>query len=208
VLNEVKWRTSAPAKLRKMTLVKDSRGVPSVQSAAALIYRLATQLQNPPLHAKGIRIKGARIEGQLDLESARLMVPISLEKCWIGERVGLKDAWAIAISFTGSYVADGIYGDGLAVEHDLVFDNGFSAEGAVRLPGAVVGGRLDCRGGRFENPRGDALLADRVGIKGSVFLNDGFSAKGVVRLLLANIGGQLACRGGKFENERGDALFA
>ncbi len=91
------------------------------------------------------------------------------------------------------------------VKDDVFLNEGFTAEGEVRLVGAQIGGSLDCSGGTFENPpqkdlpaSGDALNADRVDVKGGVFLRDGFTAEGEVRLGSAQIGGDLDCRGGTF----------
>ncbi len=90
----------------------------------------------------------------------------------------------------------------------MFLDAGFSAKGEVRLFNATIGGNLECTGGTFENPEGDALSADHLDCKGDVFLNAGFSAKGAVRLPSATIAGDLECTGGTFENPEGYALAA
>ncbi|MCH7670453.1 MAG: hypothetical protein IIC71_14820 [Acidobacteria bacterium] len=84
----------------------------------------------------------------------------------------------------------------------------FTAEGEVRLMGAVIRGALSCRGGTFNNEGGYALNADGVRISRGMFLGRGFTAHGEVRLLGASIGGQLTCKGGTFSNEGGFALNA
>jgi len=97
--------------------------------------------------------------------------------------------------------------DGIRVTGDVFLNDGFSAEGEVRLLGAEIGGDLSCERGTFKNPAqkdvpgsGDALSADRMKVKGSVFLRNGFSAEGEVRLLGAEIGGDLDCERGTFKN--------
>ncbi|MGA3164726.1 MAG: hypothetical protein ABSF14_01265 [Terriglobia bacterium] len=97
--------------------------------------------------------------------------------------------------------------DGARVSGSVVLRKVFTAEGEVRLPGAQIGGNLDCSGGTFRNPpqarvplSGDALSADGAVIKGDVFLRDEFIAKGEVRLAGAQIGGDLDCAGGTFKN--------
>jgi uncharacterized protein YjbI with pentapeptide repeats len=201
---------------------------------AAFLHWLCTDAQAaacvPP---KGIRIRGARIEGPLDFEGARLLHRLSLIRCAIPEGILLTDARARRIDLSGSYIR-GLHADGLAVEGDLVLsgarlenpngnalsadgmtveggvflDEGFHATGAVRLLGARIQGQLSCRGARLENPNGDALSADGMTVEGSVFLDQGFHATGAVRLLGARIQGQLSCRGARLENPNGNALSA
>jgi len=77
----------------------------------------------------------------------------------------------------------------------------------VRLPGAQIGGNLDCGGGVFKNPAqkdvpesGKAVNAESAEVKGTVFLSRGYVAEGEVRLQGAQIGGDLDCSGGAFKN--------
>jgi hypothetical protein len=182
---------------------------------------------------KGIRIRGARIEGPLDFEGARLLHRLSLIRCAIPEGILLTDARARRIDLSGSYIR-GLHADGLAVEGDLVLSGarlenpngdalsadrmtvegdvflhqGFHATGEVRLLGARIQGQLACTGARLENPNGNALSADGMTVEGGVFLHQGFHATGAVWLLGARIQGQLACTGARLENPNGNALSA
>jgi hypothetical protein len=177
---------------------------------AAFLHWLCTDAQAaacvPP---KGIRIRGARIEGPLDFEGARLLHRLSLIRCAIPEGILLTDARARRIDLSGSYIR-GLHADGLAVEGDLVL-SGLICAGAVRLLRARIQGVLSCTGARLENPNGNALSADGMTVEGSVFLDrgfEGFHATGEVRLLRARIQGVLSCRGARLENPNGDALSA
>ncbi|MGA2903572.1 MAG: hypothetical protein ABSD98_07065 [Candidatus Korobacteraceae bacterium] len=76
----------------------------------------------------------------------------------------------------------------------------FSAKGEVNLDGAQIDGQIDCTGGVFSKPKGDALSAYRSVVKGSVVLGDAFSAEGRVYLGGAHIGGDLSCNNGNFQN--------
>ena len=201
---------------------------------AAFLHWLCTDAQAaacvPP---KGIRIRGARIEGPLDLEGATLLHRLSLIRCAIPEGILLTDARARRIDLSGSYIR-GLHADGLAVEGDLVLSgarlenpNGdalvadrmtvegdvflnleFHATGAVRLVGARIRGALACTNARLENPNGDALVADRMTVEGDVFLDRGFHATAAVRLVGARVGGRLSCTGARLENSNGNALNA
>jgi hypothetical protein len=155
---------------------------------------------------KGIRIRGARIEGSLDFEGATLLHRLSLIRCAIPEGIVLTDARARRIDLSGSYIR-GLHADGLAVEGDLVL-SGLICAGEVRLLRARIRGVLSCTGARLENPNGNALSADGMTVEGDVFLRQGFHATGAVRLLGARIRGVLSCRGARLENPNGDALNA
>jgi hypothetical protein len=174
---------------------------------AAFLHWLCTDAQAaacvPP---KGIRIRGARIEGPLDFEGATLLHRLSLIRCAIPEGILLTDARARRIDLSGSYIR-GLHADGLAVEGDLVL-SGLICAGAVRLLGARIRGVLSCTGARLENPNGNALNADGMTVEGDVFLDEGFHATGAVRLLGARIRGVLSCRGARLENPNGNALNA
>jgi hypothetical protein len=85
----------------------------------------------------------------------------------------------------------------------------FVAEGPVAMDGAHIEGDLLCSGGRFTNPRGNALVLDAARIEGNVCLDQvridyeawvgaRFEAKGTVSLYRASIGGHLQCTGGGF----------
>jgi predicted acyltransferase (DUF342 family) len=91
--------------------------------------------------------------------------------------------------------------DGIKVSGDIFLknrftavgfiSNRFSAEGEVRLRGAVVGGNLEANGGTFKNPCGSSLSADGVKVSGDIFLKNRVTAAGKVRLPGAEIAGQL-----------------
>ncbi|GAA3068666.1 hypothetical protein GCM10010464_36080 [Pseudonocardia yunnanensis] len=139
--------------------------------------------------AGAICLFGARIGGQLTLQGATLRNPDG-----------------------PAFVADRLQTDG-----DVHFIEGFTAEGAgengaVRLPGARIGGQLALRGA-IRNTTGPALYADRLQTHGDAFLDTGFDAEGAggdgaLRMPGARIGGQLSLRGATVRNSDGPALRA
>jgi len=179
------------------------------QVRAALIYALATK-SNPywPVHAKGVRVEDALIVGALDFEAANVKCPLSLQRCWIPERIIFTHASVRSIDLSGSFVPMGIDADGVRADHDVLLAEGFLANGKVSLGNATLGGDLLCHGGSFVNDAGEALNADGVDVRGNISLGSGFRAKGEVRLLGANIRGVLSCNAGSFENTTDDALSA
>ena len=100
-----------------------------------------------------------------------------------------------ALNLSGCEVGR-ISADGMKVEAGVFLRAGFRSNGRVRLCGAEIGGNLDCDGGQFINPGGEALAADGVKVQGSISLGAGFRAEGQVRLPGAAIGGSFNCSGG------------
>ncbi|MGH3768155.1 MAG: hypothetical protein ACRDS0_22745 [Pseudonocardiaceae bacterium] len=135
-----------------------------------------------------VRLPGARIIGQLNLNDADL------------------------VNQTGP----ALIADGLQVGGGLVLAEGFTAtgryeRGAVRLPGAQISGQLNLDGATLINPAGPALIGDHLDVNGGVFL-DGFTATGhgedsVVRLPDAHISGQLNLDRAELTNPVGPALI-
>jgi hypothetical protein len=103
---------------------------------------------------------------------------------------------------------------------DVFLDEGFTADGAIKLAGADIAGQFSCRGAKLNGKadQGNALVGLAMKVRGDVFLDrkltaDGaasqvFSAAGAVRLAGADITGQLSCRGAKLngKDDHGNAL--
>jgi adhesin HecA-like repeat protein len=136
-----------------------------------------------------VRLLGAHITGQLNINGARLT-----------NEAG------------PALIADGIHVDG-----DL-FGGGFVATGhgelgAVRLPGAHIIGQLNLNGAELANQAGPALVSDGLHAGGGLVLAEGFTAtgnceRGAVRLPGGHIGGQLNLDGATLINSAGPALIA
>jgi hypothetical protein len=160
-----------------------------------------------PVHSKGVRLRGARISGRLDLESATVRCPLLLEDCYLDgpESVVLDYATVHLIVFSRCRVVGGLTADLLVVTKGL--DLGGSAfEGVVRLLGADITGQLSLRSAKLTgtNRDGNALVGDEMKVGGSVLLDKEFSAAGAVRLPNAEITGPLFCSGAKLTGTDGD----
>jgi hypothetical protein len=160
--------------------------------------------ETAPVYEKGVRLKGAFIEGQLDLEGVKLPFDLLLWECCFDAPITLRSARCRTISLDGSRVV-GFDGDRLQLDGSL-FLRQVHATGEIRLLGARIANDLDCGGGRFKNEGGIALFCDSAEIGGNIFLNRDFHATGVTNLFGARITGQLDCTGGRFENAGGLAL--
>ena len=155
-----------------------------------------------------IHLRGAWIAGVLDLTHADIPYALLFGNCHFVASVMMLYTECAALYLNGSRLAKGLSADGLMTKGNVNLRNGFFAEGEVRLLGANVGGNLDCMGGKFYNPDGNALFADGLTTKGVVYMNKDFSAEGEVRLLGANVGMDLECTGGRFHKPDGNALHA
>ena len=158
------------------------------------------------VHRRGVRLKGGRIRGGLDLSWSQICQPLSLVKCYLDEPLSAKGAELVHLSLSGSQ-APSVELQGTRVKRDVILDDGFSST-AVRLIGADIGGQLSIQRGTLDNRDGIALSADQATIGGGVLLDMGFSARGEVSLIGADIGGRLSVRGGTLDNPDGIALSA
>ncbi len=156
------------------------------------------------VHDRGVRIRGGWIDcpvvgGQpsLDLDSCSIRGDLVLWQCHLDGTLVARGCKAKTINLAGSSV-ERVNADGLQTTGGIFLRDGFTASGTIRLPGAKIGGDLDCSGATL-NGEDVALYCDRIETTGGVYLRDGFTAAGTVRLLGAKIGGDLACRGGRFD---------
>ncbi|HYD72135.1 MAG TPA: hypothetical protein VEF55_03295 [Candidatus Binatia bacterium] len=169
----------------------------------------------------GVRIKGARIEGAVDLTDCSGaggagMAALSLEACDIPDLIDLTRARLVRFSLNGCRLhrltALNATIDG---ELSLAGAQPFGTPGkealSADLSGACIGGALDCRSAHLyngaESPKGAALSARGARIGGDVRLGEKLKAEGVVDLSGAEIGGDLDLTLGSFRNEHGSAVL-
>ena len=216
---------------------------PTIRAAVLRYLLVAGQW---PVDVRGVRLRGVRISGSLDLEAAVLSRPLSLECCYLdadegvcfdyatASRVALRGCQLAvlkgrmftareldlshstfagplqmsAADITGSFSCrgarlaghdqdgDALVGDGIKVGGDVFLDGGFTAAGAVWLPGADITGQLSCRGARLtgQNQDGKALDASGMKVGGDVFLEREFTAAGAISLNSAHVGGSVSLR--------------
>jgi len=181
---------------------------PTIRAAVLRYLLVAGQW---PVDVRGVRLRGVRISGSLDLEAAVLSRPLSLECCYLDADEGVCFDYA-----TASRVA--LRGCQLAVLKGRMFtarelDLSHSTfDGPLRMSAADITGSFICHGARLtgQNQSRNALVGDGMKVGGDVFLDGGFTAAGAVRLLGADITGQLNCRGARLtgQNQDGKALDA
>jgi len=168
----------------------------------------------------GLRLRGARITGRIDLEILTTEVNFELEDCLLEEGLFAQDAQLASLSLTRCQLehpteppldAARLTCGVLALEGARII--GHAEAGAVRLTGAHIGGDLDCTGAVLVNDSGPALYAGRLQVGQAMYLSDGFTTTGAgddgaVNLVGAHIGGDLDCTGAVLVNDSGPAVAA
>jgi hypothetical protein len=155
----------------------DSRTIRATVLRDILRGRLA---KDPDPH--GLRLRGARIAGQLDLENLIIGVGVQLDDCLLGKGVVARDAKLPLLILCGCRLehpseppldADRLTAAALYLDRAMITAN--CVNGAVRLAGAQLG-RLECDGATIRNDSGPALDADGLRADQGVFLRGGFEA--------------------------------
>jgi hypothetical protein len=167
----------------------------------------------------GLRLRGAKITGRLDLRNLITNVHLELADCLLEEGVLARDARLGSVVLTGCQLEHSTEPplDCTRLTCSVLFLDGariigHANDGAVRLNGAYIGGPFNCMGAELDNDSGPALNADYMRVGQSMPLCRGFTATGsgdggAVSLIGAHIG-FLDCSGAKLHNDSGAALNA
>jgi hypothetical protein len=160
---------------------------------------------------RGLRLRGARIVGTLDLEGVRIEVLLRLNECDFTDAVWVRGSHLPLLDLRGSRLR-GLNGRELAVQRALLLSRVSVPDGYISLGGARIGAVFACEHAWLRNTGGRALQADRIQIDGDLLLDgliaEGTGREGAVRLLGARIDGRLSARGVRLTNSSGPALVA
>jgi hypothetical protein len=169
------------------------------------------------LDPRGLRLRGARIIGPLDLARLVPVTGLELSSCAVDELVSLRGARLPWLTLYGTHLpaldAEDLHVEGSVDFRELEVKADSGTVAAVSLVGAHIGGQLNCNRAVFTNTSGPALLASGLQVAGWVLLLDGFRAEtcscadGTVQLVGAHIGGEFQCDG-VLKNSDGPALVA
>ena len=170
------------------------------------------------VHSPGVRLRGARIDGALDLTDCSGaggagLPALALVECEIGEPIDVSHARLARLSLKGSRLARL-----LAIEAQIDGELDLSGAAPLGPPGAETltaqmrGLRIDgdfiARGAKFaraiesDEP---ALAFDGADIAGAAHFDGGFETFGCVSFAGARIEGVLNCDGAQFLNRKDDA---
>jgi hypothetical protein len=204
VIDEAAMRRWGKARTCRATVIRD-----------ILRGRLAP---DPDPH--GLRLRGARITGRLDLENLSTEVNFELEYCLLDEGLVARNAHLATVGLTGCLLqhptepplsAARLTCDVLSLPDTTIL--GHNTSSAVILTDARIGSTFDCTGAELRNDSGSALRATGLQVGASMFLRGGFTATdasedGAVILRGAHIGIAFDCEGAELRNDSGPALDA
>lgn len=173
---------------------------------AEFVASLAADSNSTEVFCRGIRLRGAKVLGELDLRQISFPYPLVLEDCVFYDSVRLADATLRSLSLRGSRLqrldcTRASFMGSVDLGKSVVF-------GEVIMAGATIGGDLflcaaEVGGGHGLSVRGDALKVEK-----GMYLDEGFRAHGELRLAGAEIGGQLSFASSRLMNAGGRALTA
>jgi hypothetical protein len=186
---------------------------------ATVIRDILRGLLPPDFDPHVLRLRGARVSGQLDLDYLSTVVSLELRDCLLEDGVLARDARLASVILAGCRIgqragpplnAARLTCNALRLTRARII--GHAEDGVVNLAGGRVG-QLDCSGAQLRNDSGPALAADGLQVDQELILTGGFTATGsggdgAVRLLGARVGGYLGCSGAQLRNDSGPALSA
>lgn len=163
---------------------------------------LGKALVQEELSPRPLRVRGARVTGELNLRGATLRSALHFDDCEFDAPVTLAEASVPAVRLTRCRLK-GIDASQLETSGSLELAQSI-VSGPVRLAGARIGGSLELGGAELSSEKGPALVGDGMTVGGRMAcgVRHGrcFSAKGEVRLNGAHISGPLVLRGARLES--------
>lgn len=167
---------------------------------------------------RGLRLRGARITGHLDLCGVTSGLQLHLDSCLFEAGLDVTDARLSWLGLTRCRLEhpDGpaLRADRLAATALRLVDStlvGRHPGGTISLHGARIGS-VDCSRAVLSNDSGPAVRADAMTVENDLVLAaavaTGAGPHGAVRLTGAQIGGGLDCSGAVLRNDTGPALSA
>jgi hypothetical protein len=167
-------------------------GKERVIRAAVLRYLLA--VEKWPVDARGVRLRGVRIHGHLDLEGVTFRCSLRLANCYFDatEPVRLDHATAYRPTLERCHLA-GLTGEMLSARE--VNLTGATLTGPLDVRGANIAGDLICSGANLGRSKdGHALFAEAMKTGGDVLLDEKFRAAGTITLRSVRVGGSIRLR--------------
>jgi hypothetical protein len=157
-----------------------------------------------PGRAPGIRLRGARISGRLDLIGATLSCPLVCECCYFDGEPRFVEASAKTVRIVASRLP-GFNGTRMRLDGILDFGSTVMSS-AIRLDAAKVAGQVSLRDVTAGTGAGGvAVAADGLAVDGNADLA-GLTARGTVRLEGAQVSGMIDLTGARIAGEREGAV--
>ncbi|MBS8228027.1 hypothetical protein [Vannielia litorea] len=154
---------------------------PAVEVRAALLRELLLGLYEHPLNPKGLRLRGARITGVLDLQGTDCTLDITLSSCRIEGEMNLVNASLRGLHLQGCWVK-ALTADNARFSGSVYLRGESHVAGEIGLAGARIGGDLQICGTTLDGDGQDAIFAPSLRVEGSVFLGNYPYAEGETEL--------------------------
>ncbi|GGA31246.1 hypothetical protein [Neptunicoccus cionae] len=143
-----------------------------VEIRAGLIRLILLELDPAAVpHAKGIRIRGARITGTLDFQGVDCANDLSLSRCVIDKTLVFVNARMRGVFLSGCQ-CPGIAADNAVFDGSIYLRSSFVCTGEIALPGAKITGDLQICDAQIDGGGRAALFANSIRVGGSVYLGD------------------------------------
>jgi hypothetical protein len=135
---------------------------------------------------RGVSVLGAKIDGEVNLEWAKISFPLKIRQCEFTEGINLQNSHLASFDLADTSIKD-LRAEQLVVERNVALNGRFKCEGRVDLSGATIGGDLLCDGEFIGQGAVPALDANGARIQGQVSL--GLKDLGGVEVVLGtNVG--------------------
>lgn len=149
---------------------------PEGETAPAIragLLRLALTGADPELTLpdKGLRLKGARIEGVLDLRAVETRFDMAFSSCHFTDRPEMMNARLRSVYMTDCYLP-GLFADGAVLEGSLFLRGGTLVKGDLSLAGTRIEGDMQLCDVALKAEGQDAVFAPTLKVGGSVYLGD------------------------------------
>jgi hypothetical protein len=146
-----------------------------------------------PGYFPGVRIRGAKITGRLDLMGATTGYALVCEGCWFEQPPRFVEATTKTVRIVTSHMPGmncaRMRADGLVNLYGSVI------KGLLRLDQAHVTGEIFLMGTHVGDGTGEAIAAKGFTVEGDMQCTDGFTTHGPINLRAARITGRLSFRG-------------
>jgi hypothetical protein len=181
-------------------------GLPAKLNARFITWLCRDDGANAALKVRGLDIRNANIEGDLDLNRAHVTFPLRFTKCTFSGSIQLEAATLSDLVFTRSKCKS-IAAKDFTSTGNVYLDDGFLAREGVSLVGATIERDFVCSGGSFLNIAGSAFAASGIKVLGNVYLDRKFYARGTVDFHGATVTGQLSCDNARLFKPSGVAFI-
>lgn len=162
---------------------------------------LLDQIDEAQLHEKGLRIRGAFVQGVLDLQGVDSSHDLSLSNCILEKTPSFLNARLRGLFMSGS-ITPGILADNAQFDGSVFLRSDFQSTEEISLPGVKITGDLQICNAKISGKGRPAIFAPSLKVEGSIYLGDypyddiesELHSEGSIMLASCTIGQDFYCR--------------